>query len=122
MDQIDDGVRGDGVAEVVAVLDLIAIDERRHVVAKVPLIVEYVAAGLWMFAEVGFEDFPHGGAFHTLFGALDVPLDVAGEADERHALLGRARTHHSRGRPGKTMMQATRTSVKLKITLWLSVG
>lgn len=69
----------------VAILNLIAVYEDGHVLAKLALIVQYVAARLVMRAEVMVERLAHACARYFAGGALDVALDIAGESYGWHA-------------------------------------
>jgi len=84
LDDVDDGVGGDRIAEVVAVVNLSAVDEGGHVIAQLALVVEDVAACAFVSLEVVFDDFTQGVAADFARWAGDVPLDVLREPYRGH--------------------------------------
>jgi hypothetical protein len=84
LDEVDDRARGHWIGEIVAIAKLRAIDKDGHVVAEPALIVEDVAASLFVDAEVPVQEIAHGGARDFKRRARDVALDVLSESDGGH--------------------------------------
>ena len=85
MHDVDLAAGEDGVGQVIAIVDLAAIDEHHHVPSQCALIVEHVAAQPWVLGEHGVEHGADRGAFDRRRLALHVPLEVRRERDGRHA-------------------------------------
>ena len=68
----------------VAILNLIAVYEDGHVLAKLALIVQYIVAGLFMRAEVIIERLADGCSRNLARGTSNVALNVLGKSYGRH--------------------------------------
>ena len=80
MHKIDDCIRRHGVAQALAIAHLVSIDKCRHVMAKLALVIEHVAARLLMLAEITFKHLGQRGAFDLARRARYVALDVLGKS------------------------------------------
>src|SRR5439155_8505902 len=69
---VDGGAGAYLLAEIVAVADLLSIDEDHHVLPERPLLVEHVAAHRGLFAEVALEHLEHRAPRDVARGAADV--------------------------------------------------
>jgi hypothetical protein len=67
-----------------AILNLIPVDKDCHVLPKLALIVQHVAACLFVGAEVIIQRFAHGCARNLARGASNVALNVLGKSYGRH--------------------------------------
>jgi hypothetical protein len=85
LDQIDNGVLIDRIAQRVSVAHLPAIDENRHVLAQRTLIVEHVPTRPRIVREISLEDVPQRIAGHFARRTLHVPLNTFGKSHGRHA-------------------------------------
>ena len=81
MNDIDHGAFGYGVGELFAIVDLLAIDERRHVLPELAFIVQDVAARTLVGGEIGVQDFAKRRAVDIARRTFYVPLNVAGKSD-----------------------------------------
>ena len=77
-------VRGNRVRETDPITDLAAIDEKGHMFAKPPLIVQHISTSPLVGSKVRVEDVPQPYAFDFARRARHVPLDVCRESDRRH--------------------------------------
>src|SRR5262245_40444067 len=84
LDNVDHGVRWNGIGKVNTVLHRFAIDKESHVFSEVALIIEHVAAGRRSAGEIGLQRLTHRGAANGAGGALDVALNVLGKPNLRH--------------------------------------
>lgn len=85
MDEIDDRVLGYRIAQTIAIQKLHAINEDGHVVPQPALIVENVAARLFVDLKVAVQQFADRGARNFPRRTRDVALDVLREADRWHS-------------------------------------
>ena len=69
----------------VTILNLRAVDEDRHVMTKLALIVENVAARLLVRAEVALQSVPHGPSRHIERRTRQMTLNIPGESYNGHA-------------------------------------
>ena len=84
MHDVDGLIGRDGVAEPMAIVRLRVADEEDDVPAQCALLVEDVAAHLWMSREVRVEDLSERGARDVLGRTIDVTREMRCELDARH--------------------------------------
>jgi hypothetical protein len=84
LDDVDDSGVRNRIAQGVAIIDLLAINEKRHMLAEPAGIVKNVAAGALVGGKICVEHFTQRGTGHLKCRTVDVPLDVAGKPDGRH--------------------------------------
>ena len=77
MNDIDHGTFRYGVRELFAIVDLLAVDERRHVLPQLAVIVQDVTAGPLVGGEVGVQDVAQRRAVDIAGRTLYVSLNIA---------------------------------------------
>src|SRR5450631_341152 len=82
-----------GIAEVLTIANLAAIDKDCHVLAKPSLIVENVSAGLRVQTKIIGQHLAHSRAGDLALRAVHVALNVPRKSDGRHGAVYRASTN-----------------------------
>jgi hypothetical protein len=83
---VDRGIRSYRVAQVIAVANLLAIDENHHVLTDSALLVKHIPAGSFALSKVVVEYRPKSGPWNFPRGAFDVALYILGKSDGRHRM------------------------------------
>lgn len=84
MDNVDDGAGWDAIAERVAIVDLLAVDKNRHVLAQFATIVQNVATRPLIRSKICVQYFTQRRAWDIARRACNVTLNVPGEPNGRH--------------------------------------
>lgn len=82
------------------VADRLAVDKDDHVVPQRTMLVEHIAASPWIGSEEPIECFADRPPRQTGGQALDVSLDVLGEANLRHELTPAVRSRDAESGAG----------------------
>ena len=76
--------RGDWIRQMSAILQLLSVNENRHVLAESSLVVKHVTASTRVGVEVCVENLPDTCALDLPRRALHMTLDVVRETECRH--------------------------------------
>lgn len=87
LDDVDGGIRRDGISKFGAVEDWFTVDEDGHVLPERALVIENIAAGGRIRGEVGIESLADIGTVHGCGRAGDVSLDILGKAYVGHTAI-----------------------------------
>src|SRR4029079_5814315 len=84
LENIERAVLADGIAQMRAIADNLAIDKHRDVLAQSPLVIEDIAARLRIILKHPGQHFAYGMAAGLRLGAGYVALNIGREDNPRH--------------------------------------